>query len=110
MFECFQVPIYTLLEMAWSAPNDSAADEHLNRARELKEARKTMEDKAMEVIKPFIKDEQITTTYTMTNEMTPEQMEQCYYPLVQVIRMKTIQINFGIEIYVHNPRSHIHLM
>ena len=85
MFECFQVPIYTLLEMAWSAPNDSAADEHLNRARELKEARKSMEDKVMEVIKPFIKDEQITTTYTMTNEMTPEQMEQCYYPLVQVI-------------------------
>ena len=70
--------------MAHSAPNNKAANEHLNRARELKEARKSMDNKVIEIIKPFIKDEQITTTYSMTNEMTPEQMEQCYYPLVQV--------------------------
>ena len=70
--------------MARSAPTNKAANEHLNRARELKEARKSMENKVIEIIKPFIKDGQITTTYSMTNEMTPEQMEQCYYPLVQV--------------------------
>merc|ERR1719347_298375 len=77
------VPIYVLLERAWRASSNAEADKHLNQARELKAARKTMVDKVLELLGPHLSEDEIVTDYLTTNEMSVEEMEQCYYPLVR---------------------------
>ena len=77
------MPIYVLLERAWRASSNDEADLHLNQARKLKAARKTMLDKVLELLGPHLTEDEIVTDYLTTNEMSVEQMEQCYYPLVQ---------------------------
>jgi len=77
------VPIYVLLERAWRASNNAEADKHFNQARELKAARKAMTDKVKELLKPYLKEDEFVTNYLTTNEMSVDQMTQCYYPLVE---------------------------
>ena len=88
----FQVPIYILLERAWRSTNNKEATEHLNQARKLKADRKGMLDKVMALITPHLSEEHITTTNTVTNEMSREQMEDCYYPMVEAFHNKCYKL------------------
>lgn len=86
------VPIYILLERAWRSTNNKEATDHLNQARKLKADRKGMLDKVMALITPHLSEEHITTTNTMTNEMSREQMEDCYYPMVEAFHNKCYKL------------------
>jgi len=86
------VPIYILLERAWRSTNNKDATHHLNQARKLKADRKGMLDKVMALITPHLSEEHITTTNTLTNEMSREQMEDCYYPMVEAFHNKCYKL------------------
>jgi len=86
------VPLMTLLNMAKAANSIEESEKFLRAARELQEERDFMLKTTMDILKPFPED-WITTNHTHTNEMTVDQMNQCYYPLVDAFDAKCYKIS-----------------
>jgi len=86
------VPLMTLLTLARDADSLEGADKFLRAARELQKERDFMLKTTMDILEPFPKS-WITTNHTHTNEMTLEQMTECYYPLVDAFDAKCYKLS-----------------